>query len=648
MLLEDKVAIFGLSPYTTDNNPMRKSNISRRNFLRIVSGAFTGSLVSAACGKLDNPTITPSKSSIPGFPTETETTIPRSTTTSSPTPRATNTPAPNCDDMKLYQRPINLTGEKYEIQVPDTFDFQEHAELAINALTRCVAPDSNYAVYMFGSFDRNPPVMYELEPNYGKFAEALAMMRIISGSQLNEEVDKAWGENFYRLLWWTRFQLIGICAGRYFAWFSLLCSIEQEPCFFNFGDQVVIQLTEAAIWRDNYCFFPEAKKMPTGWQATYQGWTLQGITHYYRSTGSISAGNLAKGLAYYLKEQSQIFNAEGHFQAYMNGKFLQFHHNANTLVSIVEYAALAGDTNLAAFAKSGYEWARAKGSPLVGYFSENLDRTYPQPRNYDDCETCCVADMILLALNLTLAGQGDYWDDVDRYVRNQLSENQLKTGKWIDQNAARMPRKLVAIDEDADHVSTRAVGSFTGWATANDYVPWVGEPFMSSCCTGNGSRALYYVWKEMIKEDHGKLWINLLLNRASPWVDINSYLPYEGRVDVLVKRSCDLEIRLPEWVQPAEASCQVNGLDRQVTFQSRYAQIGHVEEKDLVSFVFPISERVVQATIGYKNYTLTIKGNDVVDIRPRGHFSPYYQRARFRENKVQWVKRQRFVADRWG
>jgi hypothetical protein len=44
--------------------------------------------------------------------------------------------------------------------------------------------------------------------------------------------------------------------------------------------------------------------------------------------------------------------------------------------------------------------------------------------------------------------------------------------------------------------------------------------------------------------------VNLLLNRASAWADLDSYIPYEGRVDVRVKRDCELAVRIPEWVKP--------------------------------------------------------------------------------------------------
>ena len=44
--------------------------------------------------------------------------------------------------------------------------------------------------------------------------------------------------------------------------------------------------------------------------------------------------------------------------------------------------------------------------------------------------------------------------------------------------------------------------------------------------------------------------MNLLLNRASKWADVYSYIPYEGRVDLRFKQPCEsVLVRAPEWVE---------------------------------------------------------------------------------------------------
>ena len=47
---------------------------------------------------------------------------------------------------------------------------------------------------------------------------------------------------------------------------------------------------------------------------------------------------------------------------------------------------------------------------------------------------------------------------------------------------------------------------------------------------------MYYIWQHILTYDQGKLRLNLLLNRASEWVDVCSYIPYQGKVEIVVKK----------------------------------------------------------------------------------------------------------------
>ena len=166
------------------------------------------------------------------------------------------------------------------------------------------------------------------------------------------------------------------------------------------------------------------------------------------------------------------------------------------------------------------------------------------------------------------------------------------------------------------------------------------------CCTGNYARAIAYIWENILDFDEGALRVNLLLNRASPWAEVESYIPYEGQVDVVIKRSCRLSVRIPEWVSPEETVCAVDGQSRQLGWKGRYAQVGDVRAGEVATLTFPIGERVVKESLAGVNYTMAIKGNSVVFIDPPGRHYPFYQRAHYRENKVRWVKRTRFVSSR--
>ena len=303
---------------------------------------------------------------------------------------------------------------------------------------------------------------------------------------------------------------------------------------------------------------------------------------------------------------------------------------------------------MAQFVRQSFEWAKKKGEITVGYFPENIDNT-----EYEGSETCEVAAMIGLALKLSQAGLGDYWDDADRWTRNQFAENQLRRADWIywfSEGGLVYPRRRVPpsqinlLTQTVDRVPERNIGAFAGWPSANDFYIGQGSGIMH-CCTGNGTRALYYVWEHIMTYCDGELKVNLLLNRPSRWADVHSYIPYEGQVDVHIKQDCRLKVRIPEWVQPGETLCQVDDAPLEVAWDGRYADVGPVLAGQVVQITFPIRERVHEVDIEKQRYLLIVKGNDVVNIDPPGRFCPFYQRDHYREDTVRWRRAVRFVSD---
>ena len=123
-------------------------------------------------------------------------------------------------------------------------------------------------------------------------------------------------------------------------------------------------------------------------------------------------------------------------------------------------------------------------------------------------------------------------------------------------------------------------------------------------------------------------------------------------MDIKTKKPVDLSVRIAEWVEPKDVQVQVNGVERKVGFEGRYALVGKVNNGDIVKITFPISERtdVVNVWMGLNDkkvrYSLVRKGNEVVEIFPRGKYYPYYQNRRhYRTGQPRWRKVERFVSD---
>src|SRR5687768_10350616 len=75
-----------------------------------------------------------------------------------------------------------FTGERYEVEIPNTLDLAERAAIAINCLTE----DGHLGP---GWFYSKSPMMSHLDCA-PKYLESLPLMRIMSGSMQNIEQDK--------------------------------------------------------------------------------------------------------------------------------------------------------------------------------------------------------------------------------------------------------------------------------------------------------------------------------------------------------------------------------------------------------------------------------------------------------------------------
>ena len=97
------------------------------------------------------------------------------------------------EDIPSFEVP-SYKGDRYEALVPDRLDIAERAKLAVNGLTAPHDPEADYEQYFHIDFFHNPPIMMHNfhDACVAKNAEALPLMRVISGNDLNSEVEQRW------------------------------------------------------------------------------------------------------------------------------------------------------------------------------------------------------------------------------------------------------------------------------------------------------------------------------------------------------------------------------------------------------------------------------------------------------------------------
>jgi hypothetical protein len=364
---------------------------------------------------------------------------------------------------------------------------------------------------------------------------------------------------------------------------------------------------------------------------------LRGFTRYYALSGDDRFLDLSRKFVN-LGMQAKFWGADhdvhpamgaqrGHFQGH-------FHGNLAAVRGLLDYALAANDSRLIYFARDAYDWARQQGIHRLGIF----------PAGHGTTEGCTIADMVGLAAALTIAGVGDYWDDVEQYVRNGLVEVQAtdrdelvrlseagrarpKDSPWGGRHDDRFRngnKGALKGQETTDHVIDRCVGSF-GCPQHARYL----KPVFGNCCLANGAQAFYYAWEAIVRARGGSAEVNLWLNRRSPWCDVWSWLPYAGRLVVQNKGMGRLLVRKPGWARQSTVRCRLDGRDVQPVWLGNRMLLDGLKGNERIEVQIPLAvekadyspvdlndrnaERQVQ-----ESYACEFKGHTAIRVAPVG------------------------------
>ena len=610
---------------------------------------------------------------------------------------------PNVKEIKMPEYP----GQYYERIIPATLDLAERAALAVNGLTETLDVEYDYELYWIVDLLAKIPTMYHSVDDHvqAKFFQALPLVRTACGSKQNKDIEKIQMQNYLKMQgedgliyiplkgrpWglpdepekWAGLDYLPKgdhwCSlstnGRVLGAFCIYALKDPDGPWKRAANRLVEGIKKVTIIEDDIAYLflnctepfkkvekPESK--PVGIRAGINGWVAQGLLQCYRTLGNEDALEIGEKMMRYIWRDSGYFGDRGEFnkdEPLRSSKMeanepnlIHFHAHTNQIMAAMEVVQANGSQEMLNYAIKGYEYAIRHGDRLLGFFPEWLSyKGGSYGSGPSSSEICEVADMIAVAIKLSLLGY-DKWDDVDRWTRNQFAECQLTSTNWLTDghlgSEGREMTTLLAAGSTtpeyytADRVMERVIGTFSGWPAANDFVQGQGWSIMH-CCTGNATRAIYYIWENIISYKDGKLKVNLLMNRASRWVDIDSYIPYLGRVDIKVKENIDLKIRIAEWVKPEDVKLTINGSDIKILMDGRYVNAGAVCKGDEVIIQFPIYERTEIVIVEKQKYTIVLRGNEVVNIDPPGVNNPLYQRGHYRNGETLWKKVTRFAPD---
>ena len=235
-------------------------------------------------------------------------------------------------------------GAHFEDTVPDTLDIAERAKLGIHMLTSITDPRADNDVHWLVDFGRNPPVMIhdfnDWVMNCEGLMEALPLLRMATGSNLNDHVDAVWMSSLLRsvgpdgLIYvplrgapWSRLSFATsyvqpvwsangalpfmdpsvsqvaspMTCQRAISAMTVYYLRDGNPMWKTSIEQMIRRLTELAVTKDDYAYLPlgslepncsyGSSAMPVGLMGEETcGRLIQGLSQYYKVAGYRSGG----------------------------------------------------------------------------------------------------------------------------------------------------------------------------------------------------------------------------------------------------------------------------------------------------------------------------------------------------------------------
>jgi hypothetical protein len=277
------------------------------------------------------------------------------------------------------------------------------------------------------------------------------------------------------------------------------------------------------------------------------------------------------------------------------------HSTLHAVWGVAHLGAALHDARYTLWAKQVYDYAAQFGTG-TGWMQAAL---------WDDnvrelSETCATSDMMSIASLVAQSGFPDYWDHVERYLRNYIRAQQF----FVTPEYERMYRALNH-DQPAARVEAGLArmqdlqGGDMGGPAPNDWINWIASPkecgpyntpygcmSIFGCCAPEGMRGLYTAWKNVIFYDDGRIFVNESLTRSSEWADVISSLPVHGRIDVIAHQPGEYLLRPSSWAPRKSVRLLRSG--KEVTTLDwagpafAYVRVRNVHKDEVLTLAYPI------------------------------------------------------------
>ena len=323
------------------------------------------------------------------------------------------------------------------------------------------------------------------------------------------------------------------------------------------------------------------------------GSLIDPLMKLHELTGYPKALELARGIFHYYVDPASVFFAEdGSFD------FTYFRAITGVINGISCFASYSADRELLSRARTIHDFAVSR---CTAYGSTPCREP-----------ACSAVELNMSAMSLIRAGHDAYYDQIERFTRNQIAQAQfLDASEWVESKTHKgriMEPKFVYEDyppeldilpyDDYDNIVNRCVGGFM-WCSADEHSFMPASVML--CCSAHAMRSFELLWDHALARSLDVIDVNYLVNMENALGEIVSYEPYEGRATVHFKAAAaQVRVRIPGFALKKQLSVLHNGEPRAAVPEGRRLLCGAARPGDTLEVQYPLCERTtheVQHTI---------------------------------------------------
>jgi hypothetical protein len=309
------------------------------------------------------------------------------------------------------------------------------------------------------------------------------------------------------------------------------------------------------------------------------------------------------------------------------------HATMHAVWGVAHLGVVTGEQKYIDFARRSWDYMLTRGTG-TGWF----------PAGPDNCnETCCISDMMSIASLMGQSGRTEYFDHVERYLRNYISPLQFIVTPEFEAayRARHAAQGAEKVQQGLDELK-KFQGGIIGGSGLNDYenalLGGVSGFEMFGCCAPEGMRAIHTAWTNTIdrlpesKLGPAGVYVNLSFSRDSQWGRVVSFMPEQGRLTVRSAVTNAFFLRPPHWAPRDDVRAFVGGNRVPLNWSGAYVRFD-ANPGDELTITYPLVEFSHEVAGLWKSCAPDLRmkfqwlGNQVVAATPPAKGTPLFART---------------------